>query len=403
MKHISAYRYLLICFFCYLLCLGAFHLFIGCYLVGGSLHKSDLLDLSGKPVGSDFVAYWAASKVARTQDPAAVFSREALYKVEQEVIGAEFNPKIWNYPPTFLVMVLPLSLLPYLVSFLSWLSLTCCGYIYVIRRIIPKGPASWLFLLFPAAVSNFLYGQNGFLSAAFLGGGLILVDRYPFVGGSLLGLLSYKPQLAFLIPLALVAGRCWQALAGAITAAVGLALASLLLLGSSPWIAFFKNLPLAAGLMDRAHLWGKMPTVFAAAQMAGASWEVAAVLQAVATAGVVLAVSWVWFRGMPLSRRGSVLALGIILATPYAFAYDLTIIALPFAWLGYEAYTNDSKAEAFFLLLAWASIAWFSLGVPGVLQWAEKFPFSQAALLGLFLWALYDAARPAKSVGATVK
>ena len=388
-------------FFSYLLCLGTFYLFVGGHIVWGGLHKPALLDLSKKPVGSDFLTYWAASKVARTRPPVAVFSREAMTEVEREVIGAEISPRIWNYPPSFLLMVLPLSLLPYLFSFLIWLAVTCGGYVYVMRRIITKHPAAWLCLLFPGAVSNFLYGQNGFLSTAFLGLGLLLLDRHPFVGGSVLGLLSYKPQMACLIPLALTAGRCWQALAGALTAAVGLALASLLWLGSEVWLGFFKNLPLAAGLMDKAHLWEKMPTVFAAARSAGASHQLAMFIQAVSTALVIIAVARVWSRGVSLPSRCSVLVCGVILATPYAFAYDLTILALPFAWLGWEAYTNDSIAGESCLLLVWAGLSWFSLGLPGILTWVGNLPLSQAALIAMFLLAIYRADRPYTSPSAS--
>jgi Glycosyltransferase family 87 len=395
------YRYLGFLFLSYLLCLGSFYLFVGGYIVWSSFHKPALLDLSEKPVGSDFLTYWAASKVARTQPPLAVFSREAISEVEREVIGAEISPRIWNYPPSFLLMVLPLSLLPYLLSFISWLAVTCCGYVYIIRRIIPKNPYAWLFLLFPGAVSNFLYGQNGFLSATFLGLGLLLLDRHPFVGGGVLGLLSYKPQMAFLIPMALTAGRCWKALAGAVISAVGLTLASLLLLGSEVWLGFFKNLPLAAGLLDKAHLWEKMPTVLAAARSAGASHKLAMIIQAVSTALVITAVARVWSRSVSLPSRGSVLACGVILATPYAFAYDLTILALPFAWLGWEAYTKDSIAVEVCLLLVWAFLAWFSLGLPWILKWMGNFPLSQIALLAMFLLAIYRTDRLGTGPSAT--
>jgi hypothetical protein len=395
MKPIPVYRYLRLFLICYLLSFGGFYLFIGGYVLAGSLGKSDLLDLSNKPAGSDFVVYWTASKVARTQSPDAVFSRETMAAAEREVIAADIPPRIWNYPPTFLLMVLPLSLLPYFASLLAWLGSTFCGFIYVIRRLLPHRGA-WLFLFFPGAVSNFLYGQNGFLSTIFLGGGLLLMDRHPFLGGSLLGLMSYKPQLALLIPLALAAGRCWQALAGAICAAAGLALASLFRLGWDPWISFFKNLSLAAGLLERPHLWGKMPTIFAALAQAGVSPGTALGLQLAGTVGVGCLVARVWFRGAPLPRRGSVLALGSILATPYAFAYDLAIIALPVAWLGWEAYRNGWIADEVLLLLAWALMAWASLGIPGPLSWAAKFPLSQAALAALLILALYRVHRPAQ-------
>jgi hypothetical protein len=291
-------------------------------------------------------------------------------------------------------MVLPLSLLPYVVSFICWMALTGSGFIYVIRRLIPKNPLSWLLLVFPGTVHNFLAGQNGFLSTAILGGGLLLAERHPFAGGCLLGLLSYKPQLAFLIPLALAAGRYWKALAGAVISAVTLALASLLLLGSSVWIAFFKNLPLAANFMNQASIWKKVPTVFAATRHQGATWELAAAMQAVAIIAAILAVGWVWFRRAPLPIRGSVLVVGICLASPHAFDYDLTILALPFAWLGWEAYAQDSKFQEVFLLLAWTLLAWALLGPHWMDSWTADLPLRLVVVVALLFLGVYRAARP---------
>jgi len=67
-----------------------------------------------------------------------------------------------------------------------------------------------LALAFPGTFQNFIQGQNGFLSAALLGGGLVILERFPLTGGMLLGALSYKPHLAALIPVALLAGRLRQ-------------------------------------------------------------------------------------------------------------------------------------------------------------------------------------------------
>jgi hypothetical protein len=174
----------------------------------------------------------------------------------------------------------------------------------------------------------------------------------------------------------------------------GLVVGSLLVLGSSVWIGFFKNLFQAASLLDVAHLWQRMPTVFAAARLGGASKELALALQAVATVGAICAVAWVWFRAKPLPIRGSVLSLGIILATPYAFEYDLAILALPFAWLGGEAYANDLKAEEIFLLLAWTVLAWATLRPAWVWKAALKFPVNLTVLVAMMLFVIYRAARP---------
>lgn len=53
------------------------------------------------------------------------------------------------------------------------------------------------------------FGQNSFLTAALLGGSLLLLDKRPIVAGVLIGLLSYKPQFGLLIPLVLVATGRW--------------------------------------------------------------------------------------------------------------------------------------------------------------------------------------------------
>ena len=64
-----------------------------------------------------------------------------------------------------------------------------------------------LALAFPATFINLFHGQNGFLNAALLGAALLALDRRPVVAGILFGLLSYKPHLGLLVPLALLAGR----------------------------------------------------------------------------------------------------------------------------------------------------------------------------------------------------
>jgi hypothetical protein len=62
----------------------------------------------------------------------------------------------------------------------------------------------------PAVMINLVSGQNGAFSAAILAGGLMLLDRRPVLAGLLLGLLCYKPQLAVLVQVALVASGRWR-------------------------------------------------------------------------------------------------------------------------------------------------------------------------------------------------
>ncbi len=62
---------------------------------------------------------------------------------------------------------------------------------------------------FPAVFINIGHGQNGFLTAALLGGALHWLDRKPWLAGILIGMLAYKPQFGVLIPIAF-----WPAGAG---------------------------------------------------------------------------------------------------------------------------------------------------------------------------------------------
>ena len=79
--------------------------------IAGILKNPGITDLTGLPVGHDFVAFWAASNLARHGDPVSIYSLAKMHLMEQAVIGAKIQPWAWNYPPTFLLMVLPLSLI----------------------------------------------------------------------------------------------------------------------------------------------------------------------------------------------------------------------------------------------------------------------------------------------------
>jgi alpha-1,2-mannosyltransferase len=330
-------------------------------LVGGymillpALLGHGLVDRMGKPVGADFAAFWTASKVALAKEPATIYDLSKFQAIQKSLIGAEF-PLAWFYPPTFLLIVLPLSLLPYLASLVIWHTITLSGYLFVIRRIATHPSTIWLTLSFPATFQNFIHGQNGFMSASLIGGGLLLLDSSPVLGGLLLGIVSYKPQLAALIPIALIAGRRWKALAAAAASAIILALASLLVFGLEVWITFIKNLSLPIKLVKLGALpVYKMPTVFSATLVLSGSSLLASILQGMVMLAVAATIIWTWSRqGIPLARRASVLVLGILLFTPFAFDYDLTLLALPLAWLAWEGYTEGWPARMQGLLfLGW--------------------------------------------------
>ena len=151
------------------------------WVSSGAMYRSDRV---GEPVGADFTLFWAASYLSLQGNPAEVYDFSHLQAIEQQLFGPEVGLP-WPYPPTFLLMVLPLSLLPYLASLAIWLAATLAVFLIVLWRIGPHPLIFLLTLAFPGTLINFICGQNGFLSAALLGGGLLLLDRFPLVAGLL--------------------------------------------------------------------------------------------------------------------------------------------------------------------------------------------------------------------------
>jgi hypothetical protein len=330
----------------------AAYLIFYAYLI---LTGSGLIDREGFPVGRDFSHYWVASSLTLSGEPAAVYDYPRMEATRTAVFGAAQVTLPWLYPPTFLLMVLPLALIPYLASLAVCLLVTLAGYLWLVHRVSPNPLTVWLTLAFPGTFQNIIFGQNGFLSGMLLGGGLLLLDGYPLAAGFILGLLSYKPHFALLIPVALIAGRRWQALMAMVISAVGLVLASVLVLGPEVWVAFWRNLPFTVNLLQSGSLhWHNRPTVFSAVRLLGAGLTAAQIIQGGVMLGVTGVVAWVWWRRTPAAIRFSILILGILLFTPYAAVYDLAILAFPLAWLGWEGHTQGWwPGEQNLLVLGW--------------------------------------------------
>jgi hypothetical protein len=327
-----------------------------CCLLFISIYTIILWVTSGNGLGRDFTQFYAASLMAANGNIIDVYKPQLIQSmILKTVKSTEVNGTyIWVYPPTYLILLLPLSQLPYSSSFMLWILITLLCYLLAIYHIAPKSISLLIAMAFPATFYNFSVGQNGFLSAGLLGMGLFLLESRPFLGGILLGFISYKPQLFILIPLALIAGRQWRALIGAAGSASGLALVSVLAFGFGSWMEFYRIIPLAFEILrNGGNLLPKMVSVFSSTLVMGGGPTLGWMLQGLIMSGAVAAVIWVWRDGLPYLRN-SLLAVSILLFTPYGFYYDLTLLALPLAWIGWEGYTKEwLPGEQIVLWLGW--------------------------------------------------
>lgn len=300
--------------------------------------RAGVTDLDGEQLGRDFVNYWAAGHLAAGGNAAQVYDIQGFLAWQRAHTAANANFKWFSYPPVTLLLCLPLAGLGFLAGYVLWLAAGALAGATLLARTLGWRQAWFAALAAPAAYVNAMSGQNGAFTAALAGGGVLLLESHPLVAGALFGGLCFKPQLAVLVPVALAAGGHWRAFLAAAAASLMLAAASALLFGVPAWTAFLHNAPINARLMEHGvNFWHRMPTVFAAARLAGAGVAASYGAQVVSTLGAALLVARVWRTGATLTLRGAVLIFATFLATPYAWDYDLVWLTLAVAWVAIEA------------------------------------------------------------------
>jgi len=249
------------------------------------ISAKDLVMQAGPPVGGDFVAFWGASHALRGGDQSKIYE-EQFYEtyLQENTIAKETFGLTWQYPPHFFFLIAPLVYLPFLPSYLVWISLGLMLFLLVLNRFAGvRGLGLLLIVCAPVVFNAVITGQNGFLTSALLFVALLGVKDRPVLAGIAAGLLTFKPQLGVLIPIAYLAGGHWKAIAYAAGTTILLVLASYVAFGSEAWQAFFDSLrSVAEGVQKGQFPIHKMPTMFAACRLSGVPVGSAMIAQYVA-------------------------------------------------------------------------------------------------------------------------
>lgn len=367
-------------------------------ILGWLALSRDGLDIRGKAIGTDFTSFWAASRLALDGRAVEVYRPEAHYATQMETFGgAEIGYSAFFYPPIYLLVCLPLALLPYLAALAAWLAAT--GYAYWRVACAYLGTRGWPalgVLAFPAGLINAGHGQNAFLTTSLFGGGLLLLRSRPVLAGVLFGCLAFKPHLALVLPIALAALGRWDTILAAGATALALAALSFAVFGAETWAGFLAVSSLAREALE-ANLIGyhKMQSVFAALRQLGSGLTLAYAAQA-AIAAVVCAVLVALLRRRPEGAEAAVAA-SALLMSPFLLDYDLALLVVPLAWTvregmrtGFLPWEKTLLAGAFMLPL-----------VSRLVAAGAGIPLAPAVLLALFwvvvrrAWREVRSARPA--------
>jgi len=297
----------------------------------------DGVDPEGKPLGGDFLAFWTASRLALNGAPHLAYDPVSHLAAQHALFPALARHSGYSaflYPPPFLLLCVPLALLPYLLSLSLWLLVTFSALFACLRTMLPQRSAILPIIAFPGMLINDGHGQNGFLSAACFGGGMVLVERRPFIAGMCLGVLVFKPHLLLLTPFALVATRRWALLAGVVASAFALLALSFVILGGDTWDAFLRLAPAARSMLEEGRLFDMsyVRSAFAAVRVMHGSVSLAYTVQmpfTVVAAGIVCLLAK---RRVGGRAELALLISATVIASPYLQDYDLVCLALPMAW-----------------------------------------------------------------------
>ena len=294
------------------------------------------LDWKGRPLGTDFSEVWAAGWMALHGHAADAWIWSKHFAVQKALQGPGLTELYgWHYPPPFLLVASALALLPYLPALVLWQAATLTPFALLMQRLVPGRDTLLLSLAAPVTVICVMHGHNGFLTALLLAGGLMLLDRRPFVAGLLFGCLIYKPQFGLILPILLLGGRHWTAILGACLSAAVLVGVTYLLWGWPVWQAFLTSLPLTRHVVIEQGAAGffKIVSPFAAIRMWGGSVQEAYAVQTCITVAAMAAVARLAFGKREIRLRNAVVCAATVLGTPYVMDYDLTVLLPALAWL----------------------------------------------------------------------
>jgi alpha-1,2-mannosyltransferase len=278
---------------------------------------------------NDFTFYYAAAQLGLAHGWSGLYDLR-LQQEQLNAIGSRIDiAELARYisPPPLAWLVVPLSLLPYRIAYAFWSAFLLVALTLTWRLASPgRGRVRVLYLVAAVGWLPVVYGlhlgQPALLVAAGVAGcyALLLRDR-PLAAGACLGVLVLKPQLAFLVPAALLVAGRWRAFSAAAVVVAVLAVISAVALGPDGVATYLQRLNFASNVpvnqsQTLAPLIGNLP---------------------ITRAVQVLIALWALVLAYRLRRRGPELVLAVSLlgglaAAPYVHYDDLAMLGLA-GWL----------------------------------------------------------------------
>ncbi len=300
---------------------------------------------------NDFTFYVAAARIGLRRGWPSIYDL-SIQQAELDAMGSRIHiAELARYisPPPVAWLAVPLASLPYEVGYWVWSCLLLIALVWTWYLAAPG--TGWPRLIHLAAALAWLpviYGlQLGqpelFVALGVAGCYALLRAGQPVFAGVALGALVLKPQLAFLVPAALLVGGRYRAFAGSVLAIGLLALAAVLVVGPGGVSAYEQRLSFAAAVPVNREL------------------TIAPLIGSLVAARVVQAAVAIWSLVLVyrFRKRGHEwlfvpAVVGGIAASPYLHLDDLVMIGVA-AWLFLRASSRPRWSWAFLFALVIAA------------------------------------------------
>jgi hypothetical protein len=284
-----------------------------------------LTNYLGDNFHNDFTFYFAAARLGLAHGWSHLYDLK-LQQEQLDAIGSRITvAQLARYvsPPPLAWLTVPLTLLPYRVAYWVWSAILLAALGVVWQLAAPgQGRARILFLIAAVGWLPLIYGlqlgQPALLVAAAVAAAYALLrGKSEWAAGAVLGLLVLKPQLALLVPAALLVTGRWRAFAASAVALAVLGVASAIALGPR-------------GIADYQGILSFATTVPENQSQTLAPWihnlEATRVVQAVIAVWAIALAYRLRARGLETTL--AIALVGGLAASPYVHYDDLTMLGL---------------------------------------------------------------------------
>lgn len=348
-------------------------IFLGSILMTAFLVTSET---GTRALASDYRVFWAAGRLALEGAFLAPFDMQSLAAVHNVGVD-EWMP--WLYPPAYLLLIAPLGAPSYAVSLLVFVLLSIAAMAWAVRPFVgPSRSALAAMALAPAYLPALLLGQNSVLwFAVFLGALAALREGRWILAGGLIGVLTLKPQLGVMIPIALLAAGLWRTILAATVTTLALAILPTLVTGVEYWRLFLARLVeqgdrliYSIGTLDL------MVGPFYLMVRMGLPKELGLVIQAGIALLSALSVFLVWRSDrVGFDAKAATLLTAMFLSASYLWYYEAALMALVGLFL-VRAGILRRRATDMILL----TVLWFGAGLQAMNIFVdlgdERFPWA---------------------------